>query len=274
MENIDDLLGTMDSGDTAFQNKPEPKKEYGGNTGGNSWNKGGFNKGGFSNKPKEIDYWDKKDITPIKINPNSFTSTKAFTIAFPRDLDIPELILKFFTTITELLTSKGYIYRFGAAGDNKIQKILFDIAEKNKNIEVLLPWKKFNEDAAGTEGLLDVQIRPNATAYGVAVNLNQSFYKLSPHVRAMNARDAQLMLGKDCTKPNSMLVIYTECGSEAIKGKMDWKKITGLSLMLSIAEEANITVYNLKNEESRKKLSEKLKALATPPVPVTEDESI
>jgi hypothetical protein len=266
MEGIDDILGHLDGGDTAFQDREEPKKQF--NNSGNSSGGWGNNKSGYnnnrSNKPKEPDFWDKKDITPLKVSSTGFIQSKSFTIAVPRDVTVPEPILKFFSLITEHLTSKGYAFRFGAHEENKLQKTLFDIAAEHKQVEVHLPWKKFNIEAAEDPSNISTTIRPNELAYGVAVNYNQSFYKFSPHIRAINANDAAIMLGNDIKHPLSMLVIYTECGSEAIAKKMDWKKISGLSLLLTLAEESNIPVYNLKNEESRKKLSAKLNALSTP----------
>ena len=140
-----------------------------------------------------------------------------------------------------------------------ISKKYLELKEDNENkgydVETYLPWPKFNEDIVKpTMG------RPNEAAYSIALNLHNSFYEQKESLRAILSRDVNISLGSSGTDAVKFMIIYTPCGSESIGTKPDYRKLGSTVFYLRIAAAANIPVFNVKNAESIKRLSELLKA--------------
>jgi len=253
----DDLLSTMESGNKPFQNEEEeekPKQQY-----NKSYSSNGYN----SNKPKRVSLWDKKDFTPEKINPSKLAKSDMFAVALPDNTaELPENVSKLLASVTLSVLRKGYGFRVGPGSKDTMHlafmKLREDLiaasADYHSDLEVYLPWPKFNEDIT----------KPNLAyctekAYSIAVNLRKNFYDIPAPVRAILAKDVHVCLGAECNEAIKFLIIYTPCGSEKLSRETDYKKMGNTVFYISLALAANIPVFNVKNEESIKRLSEFIK---------------
>jgi hypothetical protein len=207
---------------------------------------------------KKVNLWDKEDIKPVKIDPSSFKRERElFGITyFTGDSSLPEEIESKLKEIANTLAHKGYIFRSGADGKNELNNSILKL--EGINYEHFNPWKKFNLDVK------NVKLQsPTEKAYGIAHNSHRAFYKVPSSVRAILSKEVHLMLGENCDEPIKMLIVYTKCGSEGLKFKMDYKLTGGVAFLLKIAEDSNIPVFNLKNDDAIKRLVEFMKPKET-----------
>ena len=237
-EDLLDLLGSDEKPFQTSESKTQERKPY---NGGND-------------KPKQENYWDKEDIAPVKIDANKFVKTdKTFSVAtYTGTEKLPSDVKEKIVEIAKVLLTKGYKFRHYGAADDDLQNEIIDIEIGSK--ETYLPWKKFNANI--TRPILSLG---TGKAYGIALNSHKVYMKLPPAVRAVLANQVHVMLGKDCTDPLDLLISYTKCGSEHISKNMDYKITGSLTFFLSVCGESNIPVFNLKNEDCIKRISEFLK---------------
>lgn len=206
-------------------------------------------------KNKRINMWDKTDITPKKINPEEFQrSGKSFTFfAANGGKTIPEDTLNLVYKLIKLISGKGYTFRNGLAGDDPITQYVHN--DETIDIESHVPFKKFNPEAINP-----LYTTGNPEAYSKAANLHKSFLTLSPVARVMYANYVATILGSSTTDPVDFILIYTECGSEALPKKdINWEHIGNTYLPMRLGYIAGIPIINVKNTESIKKLNELLK---------------
>lgn len=231
---MDDIFDLLESKEKPFQQESGVSNSTGGD----------YNKRKFD-KSKEPNLWDATDIKPVKIVMSELsTAKKTFSMAvYTGKNELPVAIKEKMLELLKVLSAKGYIYRHSAGSLDGLQEEF--IATEGLKVESYLPWKKFNEGIKSP-----VLVKPNEFGYGVAVNNRNKFYELAPHVRALYAKDTHMLLGDDCKKPLEFLVIYTTCGTEALTKKTDYSTIGSLGYLLRIAAEANIPVFNLKNESA------------------------
>lgn len=221
---MDDILDLLDSNEKPFTEQKEKK-------------------------PKKVNLWDNENITPIKIDVGLFAKIKK-TFAFanfsnkePIDSDLEDKLVN----IAKVLFSKGYTYRYN--GDKDDTAAIKMASLLNAKIDVYLPWKKFNEDIA-----LPLMACPNEVGYGIGFKYHKTFMKLPPSIRAITSRDSNILLGVTGTEPVDILLVYNLDGSESITKTTDYKKMGNTVYPIRIAAEANIPVYNIKNEESINRL--------------------
>ena len=221
------------------------------------------NNGYKSNKPKVPSLWDRKDFTPKKIDVKGLVRTKSFLVSFPTGVELGEETEKLIPKIALKIAESGYKYRYNGDTRSLLQKAIVSCLEdakdrnegKGYDVEVYLPYGKFNENITAPE-----MTRPNETGYSIALNMNKTFYEKKEIVRAFMARDVHMVLGESCKDAVKFIVIYTPCGSESLGMKPDYKKLGDTVPYLRLAEAANIPVFNIKNADSIKRLSEFLKS--------------
>lgn len=238
----DDLLELLGSDEKPFQSKETntttERKPY---TGGND-------------KPKQENYWDKEDIAPVKIDASKFSkSEKTYSVCvYVGNEKLPSDVKEKIIEISKVLLTKGYKFRHYGSADDELQNAIIDIEIGSK--ETYIPWKKFNPNI--TKPILSLG---TGTAYGIGLDNHKVFMKLPAPVRAVLANNVHVMLGKDCNDPLDLLISYTKCGSEHLTKKMDYKLTGSLTFFLSVCGESNIPVFNIKNEDCIKRISDFLK---------------
>lgn len=239
---MDDLLDLLESNEKPFQETQVERPQY------QNQNRQ------FNSGPKKVSLWDKQDFTPAKVDPGTFkTHSKLFTIkAHSTTGTIPASITERFIEISKVLATKSFGYRYGGRSDDTLQSDI--IKTEGLKTEIYLPWKKFNVDVKTDH------ISPTEKAYSIALNSHKVFYKLPPAVRAVISNDVHLLLGEDCNTPLDFLLVYSECGSEALSKQVDYKKLGPIVFLLKVAGDANIPVFNFKNEDAVKRLVDFIKS--------------
>ena len=239
---IDDVLGAMD-------NKPQTYNNYDNNN-NNKYGNGGYNKGGYDNKPKGPDLYKKTDWKPLDIDVDNLKSgTKTFLVSgFNHKDDIPTEVVDTFVKVASSLFDKGYKLRYN--GDNRDPLLVKLAGLENANVEAYLPWKKYNEDITNP-----IAIKGNEVSYRLATKLNKKFLELRDVVRAIISSQVMSVLGLDGITPVDFMLIYTPNGAEGLGGNVEFKDLGfNIPLYLKIAENANITVFNLKKDNALSRL--------------------
>jgi len=204
-------------------------------------------------KVKTENLWEKVDFKPIKIDASKLHSTKkSFAIAHSNN-NIPASVYEKILEIAKVLITKGYTFRHNGSSNDTLQNEILGITDIK--VDSYIAWKKFNPDIKNP-----VMTEPTLTGYGIAVYSHKVFYKLPSSVRAMISMQVHTLLGKNCDDPVSMLIGYSECGTEALQKDTDYKKTGNLTFPLKICGDSNIPVYNVQNETAIKRLAENIKS--------------
>lgn len=229
----EDLLDLLESNEKPFvTTQQQQRKDFGNRSG---------------NKPQGPSLWDKTDFKVTKLDASLFDKTNhTYSIILVKgENELPEAIIDRAKNIAVLLNTKGFIYRHGSDINDTFQNMLVKLPEFN--YECFMPWKKFNLMVTATAKLSE-------KAYNLAFTFQKNYIDRPPTVRAILAKDVQIMLGDECKKPLTMLIVYSECGSDKIVKDMDYKKTGPLYFYFKICAEANIPVFNIKSDESFKQL--------------------
>lgn len=230
----DDVLSALDEDDKPFASAEDNRS--------------------YKNNPKRENLWNKIDFTPTTVDTSKLSmSGKSYAWYNFSPNGIPDNILNNILSVCKSLSKKGFIYRHnGSASDvipNKILKI------EDINFESYLPWSKFNSELDKDKVKLQF---PNLEAYNIACAYHSKFTTLPASVRAILASTVNSLFGKNVTDPVNFVLCYTECGTEALSKKVDYKKLGNLSFILRIAADANIPVFNFKNDKVISNLKEYL----------------
>lgn len=187
------------------------------------------------------------------------------------DESVPEGVQKRLISAVEFLSKKGYTFRAWYPGESKVGKALVDKFKEsgNKNLEWYLVSKKYNESVTNPVSMVNKEI-----AFQLARGSHTGWDKIPGFVRALCARDVEVILSPDCKRPLRFLLIYSPCGSETLPEKPDYRSLGGsLAYVLKLAKELSIPVFNLHNEGVGKRLIELVtgKAPADEPTPKSPD---
>jgi hypothetical protein len=235
LDDLDSILGKEDTP------KPEVKVENKPNYGNNS--------GNYSKKEKKFNYWEEGDIEPKNIDKSSLkTGGTYFTVSCTND--IPDGDFNFIKTVTKTLTEAGYIFRSNGNSKNDVEAALTTIADN----EIFLPWKKFNTDVEAT------LFKPKDDAFHYAANYHTKYKDLPGSVRSILGSVIHTIIGQDLKRSVKFMIIWTPDGEEEVE-KMDYKKCMNVIFPTRVASDLDIPIFNIKNDESKKKLLEYLKGI-------------
>lgn len=188
-------------------------------------------------------FWDKTfDPKTIDVD-NLNRSIKEYTVTGAHEPD--EAITEITESILKNLVNSKYVARLGHDVRSPFEVMVRGVLLRFGGLKkYYLPWKKF-----GTVDELEMEIAsPDEEAYCIAAHYHPGFNDLSPPVRAIIARTVHMLLGKDLHSPVSFLLCYDKYGYESSE-KMKIKTTT-LGVMLSIAQDSRIPVFNIRREES------------------------
>lgn len=203
----------------------------------------------FAGKPKKENLWTKLDFTPRKLELEKMTKVgKSFAwYVYLTENSIPEETKKKILSLMAVLGKKEFVFRTIADKTDTLGIAMLAVADLTS--EVYLPWPKFNENME--EPTLSF---PKEPGYEVAKAYDKFFDKKKPAMRAIYASQAHTLVGEKADNPVDFLICYTEGGSEGFKKGYDYKKEGSLGYYIAICNELNIPIFNLKNDESFKRL--------------------
>lgn len=233
---MDDILDMMESSEQPFKKEKEDTNVS------------------YKSNNNKKNLFEATDIDMVKIDPEKLNKPGAtFGITtFNNGEALPDNIMEQILAICKTLFSRGYAIT--SNGSNR-DEVLCKISElEGAKIATYLPFKKFNEDIK-----FPLISKPTETAYGIAASVRKNFFELKPVVRCLIATDIHTMLGVECNDPLKFLIVYTPEGSESLSKNSDWKQMGYTTLKIRVASESNIPVFNLKNPDAIKRLSELIK---------------
>ena len=230
MEQQDDLLGLLESDEKPFK---EEDKEI------------------TKSKPKitRPNLWDKLDFKPRKLELSNMSKEGNSFVwySYLTDGSIPDEIVNKVKALVKALGGKKFVLRTIGDKTDKLGIELLNITECAH--EVYLPWRKFNEEI--TEPKLSY---PKAEGYEVAKAYMKNFDKAPAAVRAINAAYSHSLVGEKCDNQVNFVLCYTDGGAEGFSKTFDYKKEGRLGYYIAMCNELNIPIFNIKNNDSFKRL--------------------
>lgn len=224
-----------------------------------------------SNKPfnRNKNLWTDNDIRPVPISSLKFErADKSYAIIYnDRGQTIPSDIVFKMTSLIKILNKNGYTFRCWYNANDSVGSQLTDktLVEPEKlNVEWYLPSKFYNPNITEPTSLTNTEL-----AFQVAKGFHRSYDKLHGFVRAICARDIELLLGKNLRNPLKFIIIYSSCGSETLTDKPNYEALGQLSFILRLAKETLIPVFNLKNADAIDRLKKYLGVTNTPSTSTT-----
>jgi hypothetical protein len=114
-----------------------------------------------------------------------------------------------------LLAEHGWTLRTGLA-EGADQAFYRGASTGRGHAELFLPWPSFGREArVAGEGALRATVldRPSKEAYRIAERFHPAWEKTDLPVRALHARNAHQVLGRDLKTPAGLVICWTENGS-------------------------------------------------------------
>lgn len=233
---MDDIL-EMYLGSDEVPFKEEPKKES----------------GNFKSKGNREDLWNETNFEKKQPDRSKFNkSGKSFLVALAGTPDEDSKIVM--KKVIGALSSRNHNFRYQFNNHTDFYKELTDI--EGITVEAYLPWKKIAPD------LKDVKRTfASRQAYEMAAYYAPKFTTFPPAIRCIRANAVHALLGDKLNNPVDLIVVWSECGTEALSRDTDLKKVGAITVFLQMARDLNIPVFNVKNKEAIQKIGEYIKGL-------------
>lgn len=137
------------------------------------------------------------------------------------------------------LAQLGYTLRSGAAEG---ADSAFELGAKKGEgkTEIWLPWTGFNQHA-------DTGFYPSPKHFEMAAIVHPAWERLSRGARALHARNAGQILGKDIASPVDFVICWTPDGCSSEKERS--VKTGGTGTAIAIADRHGIPVWNINSEK-------------------------
>ena len=150
----------------------------------------------------------------------------------------PKDILDLMSTTASKLALDNWILRSGGA-DGSDSAFEDGACLLNGQKEIYLPWKGFNDNLSPLF-LSSFSGEIQAKAKNIAKKYHPAWDKLSQGAQKLHTRNVFQVLGKTLDKPCNMVICYAEIKNGQPQG--------GTAQALRIANDYDITIYNLYNE--------------------------
>lgn len=145
----------------------------------------------------------------------------------------------------ELLKDQ-FTLRITGNSEDKLMNYVSLIANKK---EIYLPFKKFNPTVPEPKSCTT-----NPRSFGVVKGIFKNYDKLPGFGRACNARDVEMVFGSNLSERVKLILIYTECGTEAIGPTTKFFPLGSVAFPLNLATKAKIPVINVGSVDAISKL--------------------
>lgn len=201
-----------------------------------------------------FDYWGDPNVMPSKIDAATMNrSEKSYNlVVYTKGIELGDEYKKKILELATVLAAKGYKFRHTGNSDDVLQTAILKI--DGISYDSYLPWIKFNTNITTPK-----MKRATACGYKIAAGAHKIFTKFKNGPRAVLARNVHAALGVDCKDPVNFIIAYTEDAAEGFVKDMDFKVTGDLVFYLNLAKNANIPVFNIKSDESLKRLIEYIK---------------
>jgi len=232
----DDIFAALDGDSKPFANKVDARLD------------------GDSNK---FDYYTNPEVSPSKIDAGNLkTKGKTFVInTYVKDGTVPATDVEKIVNIAKVLVGKGYVFRHTGNDKDALQNKILEI--EGIKSETYIPWKKFNPNI---EKPTLFKVKGLAYRYAAGLPNFLKFFKArSNPVRAIISREVHAMLGVDLDEPVGMVIMYNVTGDEAPAKRPEFSKLGNTHTYILLAAEANIPVFNIKNEDAVKRIATYIK---------------
>ena len=158
------------------------------------------------------------------------------TIAVTAERDAPEEVYGPLAQALKAAEDCGFVIRTSA-----LSELEQGVSNNHKNVELVLPWKGFNE--------LDSKFTYTPDeARELAKRAHPTWSALKPGPQTFCATKVRLVLGKDLKSPVQLLIIWTQDGAQSIR---DCTPTTGLTrVAIDIAAQMRIPVFNLQRPDA------------------------
>lgn len=177
--------------------------------------------------------------------------------------DTPPGIARTMAAIAGRLAGQGWTVRHGGARGAD-QAFHEGALEVGGHVELYLPWPGYERDrlaelagaADDPDGLILTHERPSERAYEIAARFHPRWDRLAAPARALLARDAHQVLGRDLMAPARMVICWTADGS--LDGSTRTSGGTGQTLR--IAAHYDVAVFNLARDDHHAHVTERIAA--------------
>lgn len=159
--------------------------------------------------------------------------------------ETPKDIMEQMRTWAKQLSEAGYTLRSGGA-DGADTAFEVGCREASGNMEIFLPWKKFNKNPSPHYEI-------PKSAYTLAQKFHPAWFALSPAAHKLMARNIQQVCGKNLDSPSQFVICYTSDGCESHSTRT--QKTGGTGQAISVASELMIPVFNLKRKDASDNLT-------------------
>lgn len=197
-----------------------------------------------SNQPQgeRLDLWKNPNIPTVKPEFLKYTqTTDTFTFFFnERTNNVPAKEVEKLKNIFKALESKGYTFRAGFKDDELGTELISSLTKKEK-IEWFFTSRNYNKTYADKA----ISNGNKKGAFSIAKGFNKAWDKIPPFVRALCARDIEILLGKDLDKAVGCVFTYTPCGAETVTRDFDYGINGQLGFDLRVAKELKIPIFNI-----------------------------
>jgi hypothetical protein len=149
------------------------------------------------------------------------------------------------------LAKAGWTLRSGAA-DGCDRAFEAGAREAGGTLELFLPWNGYNNS---TDGTFDIP----KSAYDLAASLHPTWTELSQGIQKMHASSCQQTLGHHLDEPSAFSICWTQDGCESERART--RKTGGTATGIVLAERNSIPLFNLCNDNARRRLNAMLQEL-------------
>lgn len=137
---------------------------------------------------------------------------------------------------------KGHVLRSGHA-PGADQAFEWGARKAEGPAEIYLPWPGFESQAPLWSGHY-IQERPAPEAYTIVRDFHPNWSALSAGARALHARNAHQILGRELMDPARFAVLWTPAGNT----------VGGTGTAIRLAEHYGVEVFNLAMADARGRL--------------------
>lgn len=210
--------------------------------------------------------YEKNDWEAMKLPMMDMSEERSFMVILNlrNGREIPEAREEKILKAARLLINNGFKFRHTGDENNTIHNKILKM--ENVKYETYLPWKKMNPSIS------DPIVKRSAENYKIAClyhntmfkNVKRKFNELSPGHRAYLASIVTSIFGIDCKTKPTLVIADSECGNEGKpSGRVDFDASGELFNYFRYIDDAEIPMFNFKNDDSVKRLIEYVKPMIT-----------
>jgi hypothetical protein len=159
--------------------------------------------------------------------------------------ETPEEKLAQMSDIGEILATKGYTLRSGAAdgADRAFEAGVLRVPKGS--LELYLPWKGFNDSTSLRHVVTEAALE-------LAKTIHPRWSELKESVRKLHARNCYQILGETLDRPTEFVICWTPDGCETEAART--RATGGTATAIVLAHRHRIPIFNLQRKDSSARL--------------------